>query len=81
MLPLKENIPGHKKVLRDARMITRNAYSGFFGSSFFGSGTDSASTRYWGFSTSILANSGDLVRLIAPTGDVTSCVSWGSAGC
>lgn len=46
-----------------------------------GSGTRSGSTFYWGFSTGVLGNTGDLVQLWTPANDLADCSSWGSSSC
>lgn len=46
-----------------------------------GSGTATSSTRYWGFSSGILNNTGDSVRLVTPAGDAADCAAWGSGSC
>ena len=48
---------------------------------FIGPGSTTTSVGHWGFSSGVLNNTGDSVRLITPHGDVAECERWGSGSC
>lgn len=48
---------------------------------FSGTGSPTADKMYFGQTSSILNNEGDVVLLVSPDGDVVDCFSWGSSTC
>jgi len=45
---------------------------------FMGTGTNSATQRYWGLSEGVLRNGGDVVQILNPQRIMSHCYSWGS---
>lgn len=48
---------------------------------YIGSGVDSATEMYWGQASGILANGGDVVKLLSPHRDEVDCFAWGTGSC